>query len=266
MFSSVLHEEKTTESKHAYTYIYNCYFSQKKFVEHHIRIGKVTSSFDLIPSRSPLSACSALQTTAFFDRPIMPSPSSSGLMSLILMAVSCMADSTLGLQADDLSSSLASESYVPPTVPLAQIEDGDNPEISNPNDQLQQWEQSQISPSCSSYNSNTNTNRRNRKLRLIRRGSAACGWGPHLGSDVLPSWTNDKVPLKVGTYLTGGPLSDRWGVCGTELSVVSKSIPVCTPADLGDITGDAITSLREGLYTDLLMARLCTVPSWLFAI
>lgn len=195
----------------------------------------------------------------------MPSPSSSGLMSLILMAVSCIADSTLGLQADDLSSSLASESYVLPNVPLAKIEDGVNSEISNPNDQLQQSEQSQISPGCSSYSSNTNTSRRNRKLRLIRRGSAACGWDPPQGSDVLPS-VNSKGPLRVGTYLTGGPLSDRWGVCGTELSVVAKSIPVCTPVDLGDITGEAITSLREGLYTDILMARLCTVPFWLFAI
>lgn len=196
----------------------------------------------------------------------MPSPSSSGLMSLILMAVSCIADSTLGLQADDLSSSLASEIYILPNVPLAQIEDGANSEISNPNDQLQQLEQSQISPGCSSYNSNTNTNRRNRKLRLIRRGNAACGWDPPLGSDVLPSGTNSKVPLTVGTYLTGGPLSDRWGVCGTAMSVIAKSIPVCTPAILGDMTAEAITSLSEGLYTDLLMARLCTVPSWLFAI
>lgn len=195
----------------------------------------------------------------------MPSPSSSGLMSLILMAVSCIADSTLGLQADDLSSSLASESYVPPYVPLAKIEDGVNSEISNGNDQLQQSEQSQISPGCSSYISNTNTSRRNRKLRLIRRGSA-CGWDPNLESDVLPSSTNSKVPLRVGTYLTGGPLSDRWGVCGTELNAVAKSIPVCTPVNLGDITGDAITSLGQGLYTDILMARLCTVPSWLFAI
>lgn len=196
----------------------------------------------------------------------MPSPSSSGLMSLILMAVSCIADSTLGLQADDLSSSLASESYVPPYVPLAKIEDGGvNSEISNPNDRLQQSEQSQISPGCSSYSSNTNTSRRNRKLRLIRRGSA-CGWDPNLESDVFPSSTNSKVPLRVGTYITGGPLSDRWGVCGTELNAVAKSIPVCTPVNLGDIIGDAMTSLVQGLYTDILMARLCTVPSWLFAI
>lgn len=232
---------------------------------HHIRIGKVTSSIYLIPSQSPLSACSDLQTTAFFDRPIMPSPSS-GLMSLILMAVSCIADSTLGLQADDLSSSLASESYGLPNFPPAKIEDGVNSEIPNPNDQLQQLEQSQISPGCSSYSSNTNTNRRNRKLRLIRRESAECGWDPPQGSDAIPSRTNSKVPLKVGTYITGGPLSDKWGVCGTEVSVVAKSIPVCTPVNLADITGDAITSLREGLYTDLLMARLCTVPSRLFAI
>ena len=61
-----------------------------------------------------------------------------------------------------------------------------------------------------------------------------------------PSWTDGVVPLRIGTYVTGGFLSDKWGVFGTELSVVANSIPVCTAVNLADMTGEAITSLREG--------------------
>ena len=186
---------------------------------------------------------------------------SSRLISLLFMVISLIADSSLGLQADDdPSSSLASETYgLFSNFPLANIEDGANLELPNPNVQPQQLEQSESSHGCSSY-SNMNTNRRNRKLRL-RRGDDTCGWNHQPGSDATPSWTDGIVPLRVGTYIAGGSLSDKWGVCGTQSSVVANSIPVCTPVNLADMTGDAITSLREGPFTDLLMARLCTVPS-----
>lgn len=69
----------------------------------------------------------------------MLSPSSI-VISLLFTAVSCIANSTLGLQADDpSSSSLASESYERANFPLANIEDdGANLEILNSNVQLQQ--------------------------------------------------------------------------------------------------------------------------------
>ena len=67
--------------------------------------------------------------------------------------------------------------------------------------------------------------------------------------------------LESELILQEASLSDKWGVCGTELSVVANSIPIYTAINLADITGEAITSLREGPFTDLLMARLCTVPS-----
>ncbi|MCJ1343473.1 hypothetical protein MMC31_001667 [Peltigera leucophlebia] len=192
----------------------------------------------------------------------MLSPSSK-VISLLCMTVSCIADSTWGLQTDDSSSSsLAPESYGLANFPLANIEeDGANLEIPNPNVQLQQLEQSKSSHGCSSY-SNMDTNRSNRKLRLRREGTA-CVWNQQTGSDAIPSSSDGVVPLKTGAYIKGGSLSDKWGVCGTGLSMVANSIPVCTPVNLADTTDEAITSLREGPYTDLLMARLCTVPSWL---
>lgn len=188
----------------------------------------------------------------------MLSPSSR-LISLLFVTVSSIANSILGLQVDDPSSSLTSESYGPQNFPLINIEDGTNLEIPNSNLELQQSGQSKGSHGCSSY-SNMDTNRSNRKLRL-RGESATCGWNDESWSDVIPSRTNGIVSLRLGTYIAGGSLSDKWGVCGTELSVVVNSIPVCTPVNLADTTGDAMTSLREGPYTDLLMARLCTVPS-----
>lgn len=187
----------------------------------------------------------------------MLSPSSR-LISLLFMTVSSIADSILSLQSDDPLSSLASESYAPPNFSLINIEDGANLEIPNSNIELQQSEQSKSSHACSSV-SNIDTNRRNRKLRL-RHEDAACGWSDRPETQVIPSRTNGIVPLTVGTYRTGSTLSDKWGVCGTDLSAVINSIPVCTPVNLAD-TGGAMTSLREGPYTDLLMARLCTVTS-----
>lgn len=183
--------------------------------------------------------------------------SPSGLISLLFMTISSIADSTLGLQPDDPSSSLASESYGPPNFPLINIEDGADLETPISNVELQQSEQSKSSNGCFSY-SNMGTNRSNRRLRP-RREDATCGWSDQAGSHIIPSWTTGIVPLAVGTYIAGGTLSDKWGVCGTGLSIVANSIPVCTPVNLADINGDAMTSLREGPYTDLLMARLCTV-------
>lgn len=183
--------------------------------------------------------------------------SPSGLISLLFMTVSSIADSTLGLQADDPSSSLASESYRPSNFPLINIEDGADLEIPISNVEFQQPEQSKSSNGCSSY-SNMGTNLSNRRLRPKRDG-AMCGWSDQSESHIIPSWTKDIVPLAVGTYIAGGTLSDKWGVCGTGLSIAANSIPVCTPVNLADINGDAMTSLREGPYTDLLMARLCTV-------
>lgn len=186
----------------------------------------------------------------------MLSPSS-GLISLLFMTVSSIADSTLGLQADDPASSLASESYGPSNFPLINLEDGADLEIPISDVDLQQSEQSKSSNGCFS-NSNMSTNRSNRRLRL-RREHPTCGWSDRPGSQIIPSWTTGIVPLAVGAYIAGGALSDRWGVCGTGLSIVANSIPVCTPVNLADINGDAMTSLRDGPYTDLLMARLCTV-------
>lgn len=182
---------------------------------------------------------------------------SSRLISLLFVTVSSIADSISSLQADDPSSSLTSESYGPPNFPLLNIEDGSNLEILSSNVEPQQSEQSKSSHSCSS-NSNMDTNRSNRKLRL-RGGSAMCGWNDEPWIDAIPSRFNGFIPLKVGTYIAGGTLSDKWGVCGAGFNVVA--IPVCTPVNLADSTGDAMTSLSDGFYTDLLMARLCTVPS-----
>lgn len=186
----------------------------------------------------------------------MLSPSSR-LISLLFVTVSSIADSISSLQADDPSSSLTSESYGPPNFPLLNIEDGSNVEIPNSNVEPQHSEQPKSSHSCSS-NNNMDTNRSNRKLRL-RGGSAMCGWNDELWIDAIPSRGNGFIPLKVGTYIAGGSLSDKWGVCGAGFSVVA--IPVCTPVNLADSTGAAMTSLSDGFYTDLLMARLCTVPS-----
>lgn len=183
--------------------------------------------------------------------------SPSRLISLLFMIVSSIADSTLSLQADKSSSSLAPGSYEPPNFPLINISDGADLEIPVSNVELQQSEQSKSSHGCFSY-SNIDTNRSNRKLRL-RREDVTCGWNDQSRSHVIPSRTNSLVPLAIGSYIAGGTLSDRWGVCGSDLSMVVNSIPVCTPTNLADITGDAMTSLREGPYTDLLMARLCTV-------
>lgn len=186
----------------------------------------------------------------------MLSPSS-GLISLLFMTVSSIADSTLGLQADDPSSSLSSpESYGPLNFPLLNIEDGAGLEIPISNTKLQQSELSESSKGCSSH-SNMGTNRSNRRLRLRREDS--CGWGDESRSHTIPSHTSDIVPLQFGTYIAGGTLSDRWGVCGNGLSMFANSIAVCTPVSLASLNGDAMTSLREGPYTDLLMARLCTV-------
>lgn len=184
----------------------------------------------------------------------MLSPSS-GLISLLFMTVSSIADSTVGLQTDDPSSLLAYESYGPPKFPKINIEDGADLEIPISNIEFQQSEQSKSSNGCFSY-SNMGTNRSNRRLRLKRDGT--CGWSDQPTSQSIPSWTS-VAPLAVGTYIAGGTLSDKWGVCGTSLSIVTNSIPVCTPVNLADVNGDAMTSLREGPYTDLLMARLCTV-------
>lgn len=192
----------------------------------------------------------------------------SKVISFLFMAVSCIvvADSTLDLQADDPSSSLASDNYGLANFPLANVEEGgggDGVNLGIPpysNVQLQQSEQSKSSHDCSSDNS-MDTNRSNRKSRLTRRESGVCDWNHRSGGDVIPSWTNAIVPLKIGTYITGGSLSDKWGVCGTQLSILTNSIPVCTPVNLANMAGEAISSLREGPFTDLLMARLCTVPS-----
>lgn len=190
----------------------------------------------------------------------MLSPSSA-LIWLLFITLSSIADSssTLGLQTDDpSSSSLASENYGPPKYPLINIEDdgGADLEIPISNIDFRQSEQSKSSNGCFSYN-NMGTNRSNRRLRLKREG--ACGWSDQPRSQGIPSWTPGILPLAIGTYIAGGTLSDKWGVCGTSLSIVANSIPVCTPVNLADANGDAMTSLREGPYTDLLMARLCTV-------
>lgn len=184
------------------------------------------------------------------------SPSSSGLISLLFMTVSSIADSTLGLQADDPTSSLSSESYGPLNFPLINIEDGADLEIPISNTEFQQSELPKNSNGCSSY-SNMGTNRSNRRLRLRRDDS--CGWSDESRSHTIPSSSSSVVPLAVGTYIAGGTLSDKWGVCGNGLSMSANSIPVCTPVSLASLNGEAMTSLREGPYTDLLMARLCTV-------
>ena len=175
------------------------------------------------------------------------------------MIIPSIADSSLGLQADDSTSLLASESYGSQNFPPANIEDGANLEIPNPDVQPQKLVQSKGSHGCSSHRT-MDTNRDTRKLRL-RRGGAMCDWNDQPATDASPSEINANLPLEVGSYVTGGSLSDKWGVCGTGLSMFTNSIPVCTPVNLEDIDGDAITSLRPGIYTDLLMARLCTVPS-----
>lgn len=206
-----------------------------------------------IPSRPPFQLFGCAIIT--FENQIMLSPSR--LISLLSMIVSSIADSTLSLQADKSSSSLASGGYEPPNFPLINISNGADLEIPVSNVELQQLEQSKSSHGCFSY-SNIDTNRSNRKLRL-RREDATCGWNDQSRGHVIPSRTNSLVPLAIGTYIAGGSLSDKWSVCGSDLSVVVNFIPVCTPTNLADITGDDMTSLREGPYTDLLMARLCTV-------
>lgn len=186
----------------------------------------------------------------------MLSPSSSGLISLLSMAVSSIAVSTFGLKADDPSSSLSSESYGPLKPPLINIENGADLGIPISNAELQQSEPPKSSNGCSSY-SNMDTNRSNRRLRLRREES--CGWSDESRSHTIPSSSSSIVTLQIGTYIAGGTLSDKWGVCGNGLSMSANSIPVCTPVSLTSLNGDAMTSLREGPYTDLLLARLCTV-------
>ena len=219
-----------------------------------IHIKKVLHQSAQILLGLPFGSSDRCAIITFGDK-IMLSPS--GLISLLFMTVSSIADSTLGLQADDPSSSLASETYGPQNFPLINIEDGADLEIPISNVELQQSEQSKSSNGCVSYR-NMGTNSSNRRLRL-RRQAATCGWNDLSGSRIIPSWATGTFPLAVGTYIAGGTLSDKWGVCGTGLSIVANSIPVCTPVNLADINGDAMTSLREGPYTDLLMARLCTV-------